>query len=150
MAASGEERDPQGGERSKQPGGAASRGPNPDPGGETEPSGLVPPYADRTGPETAATDRAESVERQLAASDPGVPGQTASPADEQPVSDSEVTDAAPESAMGVGVSSTRRAEDMADDDGKEPGRHDVAPEGESQRPVGVSDDRDASGVDPGA
>jgi hypothetical protein len=52
--------------------------------------------------------------------------------------------------MGVGTSPTRSGEDIADDDGKEPGRREARTQGESQRPVGVSDERDSTGVDPQA
>ncbi len=48
----------------------------------------------------------------------------------------------------VGQSSTRRAEDIADEEGKEPGRSDGPPQGESQRPTGTSTARDSTGVDP--
>jgi hypothetical protein len=48
----------------------------------------------------------------------------------------------------VGQSSTRRAEDIAAEDGKEPGRHDGPAQGESERPTGGSAARDFTGVDP--
>ncbi len=48
----------------------------------------------------------------------------------------------------VGESTTRRGEDVADEEGKEPGRYDGAPQGESQRPTGSSTARDSTGVDP--
>jgi hypothetical protein len=51
-------RDPEGGNRDVQPGGRASRGPNPQPGGEEEPGGLVPPYDDRTGENTDSSGNA--------------------------------------------------------------------------------------------
>lgn len=144
-----EGRDPTGGSRSAQPGGSPSRGPNPDPGGDVEPGGLVPPYEGRTGADSPSSDeRAASVERQLADTKTGQPGATASPADEQPVSADEVTDEVPDSPMGVGESTTRRGEDMVDDDGKEKGRQEAGTAGESGRPVGTSDERDATAVDP--
>jgi hypothetical protein len=147
--ADSEGRDPEGGNRSKQPGGSLSQGANPDPGGEVEPGGLVPPYEGRTtgGDGPASEERAESVARQLSETKTGQPGATASPADERPVRDDEVTDQAPTSPMGVGTSPTRSGEDVADD-GKEPGRQDAGTKDESQRPVGVSDERDSTGVDP--
>jgi hypothetical protein len=49
---------------------------------------------------------------------------------------------------GAGQSSTRRGEDVASEDGKEPGRYDTGTQGESDRPVGESDARDVTGVDP--
>jgi len=146
-----EGRDPQGGSRSAQPGGSPSRGPNPDPGGETEEGGLVPPYDDRTsgaGDGPASQERAESVERQLAETKTGPAGQTASPADEQPVSPDQVTDNEPESPKGVGQSANRRGEDMGGHEGKEAGRDEAGTKGESERPVGTSDDRDTTAVDP--
>jgi hypothetical protein len=117
---------------------------------EDKPDGLVPPYDERTsGAETPSGQaRAESVERQLADTKPAAAGQTESPADEQPVSEPEVTDGEPDSPKGVGDSPNRSGEDIVDDEGKEPGRQDTGTKGESQRPVGVSDERDATGIDP--
>lgn len=150
MDDSTEGRDPQGGSSDVHPGGRSAQGPNPDPGGEEEPGGLVPPYDGRTtGADTPSLkERAESVERQLAETKTGSPGATASPADEQPVGADEVTDEEPGSAKGVGESTTRRGEDMGDDEGTEKGRHDAGTQGKSQRPVGVSDERDTTSVDP--
>lgn len=146
-----EGRDPEGGSRSVQPGGSPSRGPNPDPGGETEPGGLVPPYDERTsgsGDGPASDERAESVGRQLAETKTGPSGATSSPADEQPVSEDQVTDTEPDSPKGVGKSTSRRGEDIKDHEGKESGRREAGTKGESERPVGVSDERDSSAVDP--
>lgn len=50
--------------------------------------------------------------------------------------------------MGVGPSTTRRGEDVVKSEGKEEGRQDIGTEGESQRPVGTSDERDSTAVDP--
>jgi len=147
MTDSTEGRDPEGGARSVQPGGRTSQGPNPDPGGEEEPGGLVPPYEGRTSAETSNDESAASVGRQLADTKTGPPGATASPADEQPVSEDQVTDEVPESPLGVGESINRRGEDVADAEG-EAGRDDAGTKGESQRPVGTSDGRDSSSVDP--
>lgn len=148
MADDTEGRDPEGTNRSMQPGGRS--GPNPDPGGEEEPGGLLPPYEGRTtGSDSPSSEaRAESVERQLAETKTGRPGETASPADEQPAREDEVTDEVPDSPKGVGQSANRRGEDMADHEGKEPGREDAGTKGPSDRPVGKSDERDASTVDP--
>lgn len=150
MAEPSEGRDPQGTAREAQVGGRTSRGPNADPGGEVEPGGDIPPYDGRTDAGTSASsnERAESVERQLADTKTGRPGATSSPADEQPVRDDEVTDEVPDSPKGVGESINRRGEDVADDEGKEAGRDDAGTAGESQRPVGVSDERDSTAVDP--
>lgn len=151
-----EGRDPESADVSAHGGGRTSQGPNPDPGGEIEPGGLLPPYEDRSagsegGSEGASLDaRAESVERQMAGAKTSPSGQTSSPADEQPVSEDEVTDEVPDSPMGVGKSASRSGEDMADHDGKEAGRRDVGTQGESGRPVGTSDERDAGAIDPQA
>src|SRR4051794_4797669 len=108
MADETEGRDPTADKVSAQPGGRSSRGPNPDPGGKQEPGGLVPPYDDRTdGTETSNEDRAEAARRQLSSAKTGGEGRTASPAEERPVSPDEVTDEVPDSAKGVGKSSTR-------------------------------------------
>ncbi len=150
MADSDEGRDPSGGNRSAQPGGSPSRGPNPDPGGEKEEGGLVPPYDDRTsgaGDGPASEERAESVKRQLAETKTGNVGETASPAEELSVSEGEVSHETPESPKGVGQSMNRRGEDVADAE-DEPGREHGGTKGESDRPFGKSDERDTTSVDP--
>ncbi len=91
-------------------------------------------------------DRAESVSRQLADSKPGTAGQTASPAEESPVSADEVTDEEPDTAHGVGESTARQGNEMVDKDGKEAGREDTGPSGGTGRESGTSDKRDASGA----
>jgi len=116
----------------------------------------VPPYDGRTddgASESASVaaskaERAASVQRQLADTKSERDDSTATPADEQPVSEDQVTDRVPDSPKGVGKSSTRSAEDVADQEAKEPGRHDAGTKGESGRPVGTSDARDSSAVDP--
>lgn len=121
------------------------------PGGEQEPGGLVPPYDGRTtGPETSETTaaRTQAVESQLAETDAGRPGATASPADEKPVAEGEVTAEEPDTPLGVGESMTRGAEDVAREDGKEPGRADLGTKDPSQRPVGTSDQRSSTSIDP--
>lgn len=110
-----EGRNPEGRFREAQASGRSDRGPNADPGGDIEPGGLVPPYEDRTqgpGDSDSTQERAASVERQLAETASGVHGQTASPADEQPADPAQVTDDAPEPALGVGESVNRRGEDV--------------------------------------
>ena len=146
-------------------GGRAGRGPEPDPGGEVEPGGLVPPYDGRSterGSSESSSALTESVEQQLENSDPGNRGATSSPAEERPVSANEVagsgaagsgdqtaTDTSAATPLGVGESTTRRAEDIAEDEGKEPGRHDQGTaDTPAQRPVGTSTARDQTGVDP--
>jgi hypothetical protein len=49
---------------------------------------------------------------------------------------------------GTGESTTRRGEDVAGEEGKERGRQDTGTQGQSDRPVGQSDARDSTGVDP--
>jgi len=143
-----EGRDPEGTKLNVAPGGRSSRGPNPDPGGEVEPGGPLPPYEGRTGtgsdPNPAS---AETVERQLAETKTGQPGSTASPADEQPAQESELSDEGVESPKGVGVSYGTRGEDVADRDGKEAGRQDAGTKG-PDRPKGTSDNRDQTSTDP--
>jgi len=148
MEQSTEGRDPEGGSRSAQPGGSPSRGPNPDPGGENDLGDEVPPYDGRTGTGSPSNEElAASVERQLAETKTSEPGQTASPADEQPVSEDQVTDEEPETPLGVGESINRRGEDVSDAEDEE-GREETGTRGKSQRPVGKSDERDASSVNP--
>jgi hypothetical protein len=144
-------RDPEGSFREAQGGGSASHGPNPDPGGKNEPGGLVPPYEGRTqgpGESESAAAGATSVESQMAETDSGQPGATASPAVESPVEPHEVTDEVPDSPLGVGESTNRRGEDVIKQDGKEPGRDHSGTEGEAERPAGTSDARDVTGVNP--
>jgi hypothetical protein len=54
----------------------------------------------------------------------------------------------PDYPDGVGESTTRRAEDVTAEEGKEPGRYDSGTQGQSERPYGGSTARDATGVDP--
>lgn len=146
-----EARDPQGTFREAQGGGRSDRGPNPDPGGEVVPGGLVPPYEDRSSGEGSSESSealTESVKSQLSETVTGTHGATASPAVESPVDPSEVSHEVPESPLGVGESTTRRGEDVAEQDGKEAGRSDHGSEHEAGRPAGGSDSRDASGAAP--
>ena len=48
----------------------------------------------------------------------------------------------------VGESDLRRGEDIVEQEGKEPGRKDGPPKGESQRPTGKSTPRDQTGISP--
>jgi hypothetical protein len=137
--------------RDVQPGGSASRGPNPDPGGEQTPGGLVPPYEGRStgfGEGEIGEKLEASVERMYAGTEGGGAGKTASPAQESPVSPDEVSHETPDSPKGVGTSSNRSGEDVAAADGKEPGRDDAGVEHPSERPTGTSDARDVTGVNP--
>lgn len=47
-----------------------------------------------------------------------------------------------------GDSITRRGEDIQEDSGKEPGRHDAGTQGPTDRPVGTSTMRDSTGISP--
>lgn len=111
----------------------------------------VPPYEGRsTGQSDDIGDALEgTVERQLDETKTGRPGATSSPAEESPVGvgDKAATDAEADSALGVGTSTTRRGEDVVDEEG-EAGRHTTGTQGESQRPVGQSTPRDSTGIDP--
>ena len=57
------------------------------------------------------------------------------------------TDMDATSALGVGESISRRGEDV-DKQEDEPGRDETGTKGPSDRPVGTSDERDATSVDP--
>lgn len=121
-------------------------GPNPGPGGTVEPGGLVPPYEGRTTDDSDPSGTAASVRRQLDKTKDANAGQTASPAEESPARPEEVTDEVPESPKGVGTSNQTGAEEIADRDGKEPGRTDTG-EDAAGRPTGTSDERDRSSLE---
>lgn len=146
-------------------GGRTTRGPEPDPGRDIEPGGLVPPYEGRMterGSSESAVARSESIAEQLADADSGNKGATSSPANEQPAGEHEAasdgaagsgdqtaTDTSAASPHGVGVSTGRRGEDIADKDGKEAGRSDGEPDDTpGGRPTGTSDNRDVTGINP--
>ncbi|MEA2842349.1 MAG: hypothetical protein QOJ69_20 [Actinomycetota bacterium] len=85
-------------------------------------------------------ERAESVERML-------------DDDEAPESETPKTSDSPGSATApgaenVGDQDTQRGEDVSAEDGKEAGREDAGTKGATNRPVGTSDARDTTGVDP--
>lgn len=123
----------------------------------------VPPYEGRTtgsSDDDISEELTGTVERQLAETKTGRPGATASPAKESPVGAGEVasgdsagageqtatrTDAA--TPHGVGTSTTRRGEDVVEEDGED-GRRRTGTQGESQRPVGTSTPEDSTGIDP--
>lgn len=112
-------------------------GPNPNPGGEIDTGdSAVPPYDDRN---SGRNERAEGVERMLEGEEP--PEDTVQPgASSPPRKDAKMA------PKGVGESTSRSGEDIAQRDGKEAGRHDEGTEGEADRPVGTSDPRDGSGT----
>lgn len=86
-------------------------------------------------------DRAESVERML--SDDEAPE-----TDTPKTSDSGGGSATAPGAENVGDQDTQRGEDVSAEDGKEAGRHDAGTQGPTNRPVGTSDARDATSIDP--
>jgi hypothetical protein len=124
-------------------GASTDLGPRPSPGGEQEPGGQVPPYEGRQ------TEMQEGYERHTekvfhGADDvPPGPGREISDEEREGVPP---TDTEAESPLGVGVSMTRRGEDV-DKQEDEPGRDDAGTKGPSDRPVGVSDERASTGVD---
>jgi hypothetical protein len=140
-------------------GGRSSYGPG-NTGGEQQPGGLVPPYEGRQESARPVQDRPTEHEGarfggntgpvtddRMKAPDPAQTpgGRTASPADEQPASESG-GDAPDEGSSDTGshVSGTPRGEDA----GGERGREHLGQKGESERPHGTSTARDMSGVNP--
>lgn len=127
---------------------------------DPEQASLAPPYEGRTTSAAEPDDADEPAERKdrFAGTHPGsrsgqvsdpdqTPGgRTESPADEQPAGE---TPSGEPSDPGVGpahVAGTARGEDVADD--SEAGRETTGTKGESDRPVGESSGRDATGVNP--
>jgi hypothetical protein len=113
------------------------------PAGEQEPGGLVPPYEGR---QTEMKDGYEQhTEKVFHGADDVEPGPGREVSDEEregvPATDTEA-----ESPLGVGVSMTRRGEDV-DKQEDEPGREDTGTQGPTDRPTGVSDDRASTSVD---
>ena len=86
-------------------------------------------------------DRAESVERMLS-------GEEAPESETPKTSDSGGGSAPAPGTENVGDQDTQRGEDASEDDGKEAGRQDAGTQGPTNRPVGTSDARDTTGVDP--
>jgi len=121
----------------------------------------VPPYEGRTTGQSddLGDELTGTVERQLEDTKTGNPGATASPAVESPVQAGEVaggsagagdqtaTRADAASPKDVGTSTTRRGEDVVEEDGED-GRYRTGTQGESERPVGESTARDSTGIDP--
>ena len=114
------------------------------PAGEQEPGGLVPPYEGR---QTEMKDGYEEhTEKVFHGADDVPPGPGRVISDEER-SGVPPTDTEAETPLGVGVSMTRRGEDV-DKQEDEPGREDTGTKGPSDRPVGVSDERASTSVDP--
>jgi hypothetical protein len=107
--------------------------------------GEVPPYEGRR--TEASEDQAEQMEKVFNRVDevPPGPGREISDEEREGVGP---TDPEATSALGVGESLSRRGEDV-DKQENEEGRDDAGTKGASDRPVGTSDERDATSVDPG-
>jgi hypothetical protein len=113
------------------------------PAGEQEPGGLVPPYEGRqTEMKDGYEEHTEKVFHGADDVEPG-PGREISDEEREGVPP---TDTEAESPLGVGVSMTRRGEDVARQE-DEPGREDTGTRGPTDRPAGVSDDRASTSVD---
>jgi hypothetical protein len=114
------------------------------PGGEQEPGGLVPPYEGRQEEMKEGYER--HIEKVFHGADevPAGPGREISEEEREGVLP---TDTEARSPLGVGESMTRRGEDIGKQE-DEPGREDVGTKGPSDRPVGVSDERASTSVDP--
>ena len=115
------------------------------PAGEQEPGGSVPPYEGR---QTEMKDSYEEHTQKVfhgAGDVPPGPGREISDEEREGVPS---TDTEAESPLGVGVSMTRRGEDVEKQE-DEPGRDDPGTKGPTDRPHGVSDDRDETSIDPG-
>lgn len=57
-------------------------------------------------------------------------------------------ESAPHSSVDPGQSISRRGEDVLDEEGSDPDREHLGPQGTAQRPVGTSTARDSTGVGP--
>ena len=123
---------------------------------------LVPPYEGRTKgsrDDEISEELTGTVERQLDETKTGRPGATSSPAQESRVGADEVargsggageqtaTKATADTPLGVGTSTTRRGEDVVEDEGED-GRFETGTQGQTQRPVGQSTARDSTSIDP--
>jgi hypothetical protein len=114
------------------------------PAGEQEPGGLVPPYEGRqTEMKEGYEEHTEKVFHGADDVEPG-PGRVISDEEREGVAP---TDTEAESPLGVGVSMTRRGEDVHKQE-DEPGREDTGTKGPSDRPHGTSDERASTSVDP--
>lgn len=118
------------------------RGTTPDAGGEIDTGASeVPPYEGRTaGAAKPATGTARAFGSEAPLENPE------SPASQEVPDQQSATDQAPE---GVGESTTRRGEDVIDEEGEEPGRtHTGTDDSQAQRPTGESTPRDETGIQP--
>jgi hypothetical protein len=112
--------------------------------GEQEPGGLVPPYDGRQ--EEMKEGYEGHVEKVFHGADDVEPGPGREISDEEREGVGP-TDMDATSALGVGESISRRGEDVGKQEDEE-GRDDAGTQGPSERPVGTSDERDATSVDP--
>jgi hypothetical protein len=114
------------------------------PAGEQDTGVPVPPYEGRqTEMKESYEEHTEKVFHGADDVPPG-PGRVISDEERSGVPP---TDTEAETPLGVGVSMTRRGEDV-DKQEDEPGREDTGTKGASDRPVGVSDERASTSVDP--
>jgi hypothetical protein len=114
------------------------------PAGEQDPGGLVPPYQGRqTEMKDGYEEHTEKVFHGADEVQPG-PGRVISEEEREGVS---ATDTEAESPLGVGVSMSRRGEDVGKQEDEE-GRDDTDTKGPTDRPTGVSDERASTSVDP--
>ena len=124
-------------------GASTDLGPRPQPGGEREVDAAVPPYEGR---QTEMKDGYEEhTEKAFHGADDVPPGPGREISDEERLG-VPATDTEAESPLGVGVSMTRRGENVQKQE-DEPGREHAGTKGESDRPAGVSDTRSSTGVD---
>ena len=113
------------------------------PAGEQDPGGPVPPYEGRqTEMKDGYEQHTEKVFHGADDVEPG-PGREISDEEREGVS---ATDTEADSPLGVGVSMTRRGEDIARQEDEE-GREDAGTRGPTDRPAGVSDERASTSVD---
>jgi hypothetical protein len=126
-------------------GASTDLGPRPASGGEQEPGGLGPPYEGRQ--TELRDDHDEQMDKVFDRVDEVPPGPGREISDEQREgvgpTDTEAT-----SPLGVGESINRRGEDVIRQEGHEEGREHAGTRGPSDRPVGVSDERASTSVDP--
>ena len=124
-------------------GASTDLGPRPQPGGEREVDAPVPPYEGRQTEMKESYDR--HTEKAFHGADDVPPGPGREISDEErdgvPATDTEA-----ESPLGVGVSMTRRGEEVQKQE-DEPGREHAGTKGASDRPAGVSDSRSSTGID---
>ncbi len=125
-------------------GASTDLGPRPKPGGERDVDAPVPPYDGRQTEMKDSYDRHTEKVFSGAGDVPPGPGREISDEERDGVPP---TDTEAESPLGVGVSMTRRGEDVARQEDEE-GRDDTGTKGPTDRPTGVSDERASTSVDP--